>query len=87
VSEPLIVMTAPEVERMIVKAVSAAMGGRVDADEKPLTPKEFAKLLRVDDDRVQKWCREGMPYIPTGDERGKRIYHSKAQAWLEKNHD
>ena len=84
-SEPLIVMTAPEVKHLIAEAVAAAMGGRVDLDEKPLSVRDIAKIYSVDSTRVRAWCDDGMPHIRTGDVRGIRIYPSRAREWLEEN--
>jgi phage terminase Nu1 subunit (DNA packaging protein) len=52
-----------------------------------MKPKEFAKLMGVDEHRVHDWCDRGMPYMPTGDVRGKRIRPSKAMDWLEEHRD
>ena len=55
-------------------------------DEKPLKPTEFGELMGVAEKRVQEWCEQGMPFMPTGDVRGKRILPSRAFPWLEANH-
>ena len=54
-------------------------------EEALLKPTEFAKLVRVDEHRVHEWIAQGMPYIATGDIRGKRIRLSTALPWLEQN--
>ena len=85
-TESLVVTTAPELKRLIRKAVAEEMGGRSAVDEKPLSVREFAKIYGVDSTKVRAWCDDGMPHIKTGDVRGKRIYPSRARAWLEEHH-
>ncbi len=54
-----------------------------DPDTQIMKPTEFARLLGVAEKRVQEWCEMGMPFIPTGDIKGKRIRTQSALAWLE----
>ena len=58
---------------------------RISEDEQLPTAKEFAKMMRVTEKRVHEWCERGMPYIPTGNTRGKRIRLGRAFAWLEQH--
>jgi hypothetical protein len=76
-------MTAAEVRGMVRDAVREGMGERNHVDEKPLTVKEFADFMGVDQSRVREWCDAGMPFIQTGEVRGKRIWRDKGRTWLE----
>jgi hypothetical protein len=78
----LVDMTWGELRALIAEMISTSR----PPDEKPLKPTEFGELMGVAEKRVQEWCEQGMPYMPTGDVRGKRIRPSKAMAWLEENH-
>ena len=84
-SEPLVILPVSEVKHLIAEAVAAAMGGRGDLDEKPLSVREFAKIYGVDSTKVRAWCDDGMPHIKTGDVRGIRIFLDRARPWLEEN--
>lgn len=90
-SEPLVVMTASEVKRLMFEAVAEAMGGYNPADEKPVTIKGFADLVPFGKDRVRSWCVDGCPVCGTklphikSSERGTYIYPSKGRAWMEEH--
>lgn len=84
-TDPLILTTVPELERLIRKAVAEEVGARSAVDDRPLSVKDFAKIYGVDASRVRVWCEDGMPHIKIGDVRGIRIWPDRARAWLEEN--
>ena len=89
-TEPLVLTTAPELERLIRKAVAEEAGGRSAVDEKPVSAKQAAKHFGMDDQRLRDWCEHGcdvcgekMPSMTTSDVRGLKIYLSEAREWLQ----
>ena len=77
----LVDMTWGELRMLIAEMIATS----APPDEKPLKPTEFGELMGVAEKRVQEWCDRGMPFMPTGDVRGKRIRPCKAMDWLEEH--
>jgi hypothetical protein len=77
-----------EARKFIVSALSEALNGHESGHvEKPVTAKEFAEFLGVDEKCVRALISEGMPAWRTSPQRGIRITASKAVAWLEERGD
>jgi len=93
VTEPLVILPASEVKRLMLEALAEVNTGRNGdrhADERPVTVKQAAKHFGMDDQRLRDWCEHGcdvcgtkMPHIMTSDERGLKLYLNPARHWME----
>lgn len=48
-----------------------------------ITIDEACKLFKVSRSTIDRWRKEGLPFIRVG--RGVRFYESKIREWVEKN--
>jgi len=86
----LIDVTLGELRLLIADEVERAIGGREGDDEKPVSAKAAAKALGTGEQRVRDWCKHGcdacgekMPSMMVSDERGLKVYLSRAREWME----
>jgi hypothetical protein len=89
-TEPFVILPASEVKRLILEAITEAMPGQSAADEKPVSAKSAAQALGTGEQRLRDWCNRGcdacgekMPSIMTSEERGLKVYLSRAREWME----
>lgn len=52
-----------------------------EAEPRYLTVREFARRVRVHEETVRVWCRDGLPVLRVG--RGVRVRVREAEAWLD----